>query len=91
MSTPIGRRNPLGPVILRLLDGGLTQGQVGQKLGISKNVVSGIWARAGRGTPRGNPHTMLDRLDAMHAVLDRVIAENVGIGRIPDPEQEPRK
>lgn len=92
MSTPTNQRNPLGPRILCLLDGGLTQGQVGQKLGISKNVVSGIWARAGRGTPRrGKPSTMLDRIDAMHACLDHVLSENVGVGRIPEPEQEPRE
>ena len=82
----ISPRNPLGPRILELLDSGLTQGQVAQKLGITKNTVAGIWRRADRGVPGTHPArtTMLQRLDAMHAKLDRVLAENVGVGRMPE-------
>ena len=37
------------------------------------------------------PTTLGQRLDALHAQLDRVLAETTGVGRIPEPEPEPRR
>jgi len=74
--------NPLRDEILALLDEGHSQREVGRMLGVTKNTVAGIWARAGRGTSAQT--TMLDRLAALHDRMDAMLAECVGIGRVPN-------
>ncbi len=77
--------------IISMLDNGLTQADAAFALGLTKNVVAGVWKRAGRGAPmRDAKATMPERLDALHAAMDAVLAETVGIGRIKEPEQRPR-
>jgi hypothetical protein len=75
--------------VLALLDTGMTQQAVADRLGITKNTVAGIWARAGRGIPKdGAWSTMGQRLDALHARMDAVRAETVGVGRMPNKPRE---
>ena len=38
--------------ILALLDGGMSQREAANRLGVTKNVIAGIWARSGRGVNR---------------------------------------
>lgn len=38
----------------------------------------------------GAPTTLGERLDALQAQLERVLAETRGVGRIPEPEREKR-
>lgn len=82
--------NPLRAEILALLDEGMSQQKAADRLGVTKNTVAGIGARAGRCLPRnGAATTMLERLDALHARMDAVLAETVGIGRVPDTPKSP--
>ncbi len=76
--------------ILALLDGGMSQREAANRLGVTKNTVAGIWARSGRGVNRMGfaKTTMRERLDALHTKLDAVLAATRGIGRVPN---EPRK
>ena len=76
--------------ILAMLDSGLSQKQAAHSLGVTKNVIAGIWARSGRGVNRMPfaETTMHERLDALHARLDAVLAATRGVGRVPN---EPRK
>ncbi len=77
--------------ILTMLEKGMSQGEAAAALGFSKNVVSGVWTRAGRGAPMHDAKTtMLDRLDALHAKMNAVLAQTVGVGRMKEPEQKPR-
>ena len=79
--------NPLRDEILALLDEGHNQREVGRMLGVTKNTVAGIWARSGAGKPRGERDaktTMSERLAALHERMDAVLAECVGIGRVPN-------
>ncbi len=76
--------------ILELLDSGVSQKQAAQHLGVTKNVIAGIWARSGRGVNRMPfaKATMAERLDALHVRLDAVLTATRGVGRVPN---EPRK
>ncbi len=65
---------------VRLLweDSGLSARQIAERMGVSKNVVSGIVSRRGWRTNNPQPalwRTMDERLAAIHAKLDRVLAE----------------
>lgn len=78
--------------ILSLLDGGMTQRAVADRLGITKNVVAGIWARACRGVPFGPaPPTLFTRCAALHAKLDAVLAATRDVPRIPNEPPKPRQ
>lgn len=70
---------------LAMLRRGLTQQQVATALHVSKNVIAGLWQRNGGNMPRvQDKTTMADRLDALHARLDRVLAETRGVGIMPN-------
>jgi hypothetical protein len=72
---------PSNAAILALLDTGMTQGAVADRLGITKNTVAGIRSRAGLCVPAGPPaSTMAQRLDALHARMDAILAETRGVG-----------
>lgn len=71
----------------------LTAAQIGERLGVSKNVVIGQAGR--RGWVKGNDHTegdrlkpittMMQRLDALHATLDAVLRDNPIVRRPAEP------
>jgi hypothetical protein len=75
--------NPQADEVLDLLDQGLTQTEVGLRLGLTKNAVAGIWARHGDPLPREST-TIYERCDALNQRLDAVLAETRGIGRVPN-------
>ena len=60
----------------------LSASEIGRRLGLNKNVVIGMARRCYwfRNAPR--PTTLAERMDALHADLDRVLAETRGVGRI---------
>jgi len=75
-----------------MLKAGATTQAAAKHFGVTKNIVAGIWARHGNpGTKGPEPTTLPQRLDALHKTLDRVLAETVGVGKIPEPEREPRR
>jgi hypothetical protein len=64
---------------------GLSGGEIGIRLGLTKNTIAGMAHRGewmARG-PRSLPTTVFQRCDALHAKLDAVLAETVGVGKIP--------
>lgn len=70
--------NPQKEQILAALhaNDGRSMGQIARDIGVSKNVVIGYRKRAGLSVPKPPPlKTMPQRLDALHARMDRVIAE----------------
>lgn len=72
---------------LELLRAGRTQEQVARKFGVSKNTISGLWARHGEPVASPPPPpTLYERLDKLHARLDRVLAQTRGVGILaPEP------
>ncbi len=66
--------------VLALLRAGLTQGQVALRLGVTKNVVAGIWR------DHGDPvtSTLYTRCDALDAALKAVLRDTRGVGRVPN-------
>lgn len=64
--------------VIDTLKSGLSQKQVAEHFGVSKNVVAGIWARFGDPGARREPTTLGQRLDALHTKMDRVLAETLG-------------
>jgi len=75
-----------------MIQSGMSQKAAAKVLGVSKNIVAGAWARHGNpGTKGPEPTTLPQRLDALHKRLDRVLAETAGVGKIPEPEREPRR
>ena len=71
---------------LAMLESGLSQKEVARRLGVSKNTIAGLWHR--HGSPKGPAKTtMAERLDALHARLDAVLAATLGVGRIPGSEK----
>ena len=74
-----------------MLKSGATYQRAADRMGVSRNTVAGVWSRFGDPVPRHQPTTLGQRLDALHAKLDRVLAETRGGGRIPEPEREPRR
>ena len=74
-----------------MIKAGATIRNVAERLSVSKNTVAGIWSRHGEPGTRRVPTTLGQRLDALHAKLDRVLAETRGIGRIPESERVPRR
>jgi hypothetical protein len=81
---------PSNAAILALLDAGMTQQAAADHLGVTKNIIAGVWARAGLGSPHVEAKTtMAERLDALHAQMDAVLAETMGVGRLPN--EPPKK
>lgn len=70
---------------------GLSAAVIGERFGVSKNVVIGIAHRKGWGNrpskaelaaPR--PKTLHDRMAALHAMMDQVLSECGHVGRVPN-------
>lgn len=58
----------------------MTAKQIGQELGVTKNVVIGRahrrgWKRPGAVVPEPEPSNIFARMDALNAMMDRVLAE----------------
>lgn len=85
MTTPNAKRNA---AILALTDGGMSQKRAAQHLGLTRNTVVGVRARAGRGVPKTPISTLFDRMDTLNARMDAVLGVTLGVGRVPN---EPRK
>lgn len=68
--------------VLAALREGASQLDVALRFGVTKNVVAGVWARFG--DPSHVVRTMANRLDALHAALDQVLADTRGVGRVPN-------
>jgi hypothetical protein len=63
-----------------MLKAGAPQKQVATHYRVTKNTVAGVWYRHGSPGTRREPTTLHTRLDALHAKLDRVLAETLGVG-----------
>ena len=75
-----------------MIKAGIAIKDVAERFAVSRNTVIGVWARYGNPGTRGpEPTTLHTRLDALHAKLDRVLAETRNVGRIAEPEREPRR
>lgn len=73
--------------VIDMIRASATTKDVSQRFGVSRNTVIGIWNRHGEPMPRVLASTTLDsRLDALHAKMGRVLAENVGVGRLRDEQ-----
>ncbi len=73
---------------LALLRSGMSQAQVARYHGVSKNVISGLWARQGDPVELREPTTLYTRCAALHEALDAVLAKTLCVPRIPN---EPRR
>lgn len=84
MSDPVVR--PWEAEAERLLAAGLSMSQVGARFGVSKSVIKGVAARRGWETSppthEAPIRTTADRLDALHAKMDAVVAATRGIPRV---------
>lgn len=72
---------------------GMTTALMAVELGTTKNAIIGMRARLGlkERAPIGpEPTTLFQRMDAIHANVDRVIAETWGVGRVPDSQRAVR-
>ncbi len=69
---------------LDMVRAGKSQLEVARELGVTKNTIAGLWNRHGEPKAAGaEPSTLVGRLDALHAKLDRVLAENpTGLGMV---------
>jgi transcriptional regulator with XRE-family HTH domain len=79
--------------VLDMLRGGMTQAAVADRFGVTKNTIAGLWSRHGEPIKNENiaPTTLDERLDALNAKLDRVLAETRGIGILaPVPPHGPK-
>ena len=77
--------------VLGMLRGGMTQAAVAAEFGVTKNTIVGIWRRHGEPVEPVEPSTLYERLCALHAKLDRVLAETRGIGILaPVPPHGPK-
>jgi hypothetical protein len=74
--------------VLDMLRAGTVQRLVAEAFGVSRNTIVGIWARHGEPVSAGpDPTTLYERLDALNAKLDRVLAETRGVGILaPEPK-----
>jgi hypothetical protein len=76
---------------VEMLRAGLSQREVAVEFGVTKNVMVGIWSRYGNPVAR-EERTLFERVDRLHAAMDEVLAESVGVGRIAgSAELPPRK
>ncbi len=76
---------------LKLLRGGAGRREVATLYGVTKDTIAGLWRRHGEPATEPEPSTVWTRCDAMHARLDSVLAENVGVGRIAGSNEPPPK
>jgi hypothetical protein len=67
---------------LKMLRSGTSQQATALRLGVTKNVIAGIWQRYG--DPNHEQSTIFERLDALNTTLDRVLTETKNIARVPN-------
>ena len=67
---------------LGMIAGGARQTEVAKRFGVTKNVIAGLWSRHGDPTPLSEPSTLEERCAALHARMDAVLAETMGVGKI---------
>ncbi len=69
---------------LTMMRSGMSQQATADQIGVTKNVIAGIWKRWGDPVrmPEFGPSTLFERCDALHAQMDAVLAETLGVGRI---------
>jgi len=76
----------------QMWEGGATADTIAKRFSVTKNAVSGmahrgLWLPHGKVSSYRYGHestTLFDRCDALHAKLDAVLAENLGVGRVPN-------
>ena len=77
---------------LVMVRSGFTMSRVAARFRVTKNTIAGLWHRHGEPVSDGpEPGTLFGRMDALHARLDAVLAETVGVGRLSEAEVERRK
>jgi hypothetical protein len=69
---------------LALLHRGTPQSVVALALGVTKNVVAGLWARRGSPVSTIPASTLHTRCDALDAAMDAVLRETLAVPRIPN-------
>ncbi len=67
-------------VAIYMMSTGFSAGQVARHFGVTRNTISGIKSRF---APPRPPTTLAQRLDAMHAKMDAVLAATLSVPRIP--------
>ena len=67
---------------LDMLRSGMTQQATADQIGVSKNIIAGIWNRQGDPVAMRDAATLFARCDALHAQMDAVLAETLGVGKI---------
>ena len=74
---------------LDLIRSGKSRAHVARAFGVTKNVMSGLWARHGNPVAKNTrePTTLRQRLDAIHARMDAVLAAT-NVPRIPNRPPE---
>lgn len=58
---------------LALLRDGMSQKEVAARIGVTKNVIAGLWSRQGDPVATREPATLYDRCDALAARMDQVL------------------
>jgi hypothetical protein len=79
--------------VLDMLRAGTPQRLVAEAFGVTKNTIVGLWHRHGEPGKIESlaPTTLDERLDALNANLDRVLAETRGVGILaPVPPHGPK-
>jgi transcriptional regulator with XRE-family HTH domain len=72
---------------LDMVRAGWTQQRVAAEFGVTKNTIAGLWNRHGKPVELVEPLTLHERLDALHARLDRVLDQTLGVGILaPEPK-----
>lgn len=75
-----------------MLRAGMRNRDIVAALGVTKNVIAGIALREGLSGESNHiveePSTLFERCARLHDRMDRVLAETMGVGRIPN---EPAK
>jgi hypothetical protein len=74
--------------VLGMLRAGSSMRVVAEAFGVTRNTIVGIWNRHGEPVSAGpDPRTLDERLCALHAKLDRVLAATRGVGILaPEPK-----
>jgi hypothetical protein len=80
-------------IALDMLRAGTSQRLVAEAFGVTRNTIVGLWHRHGEPIKNENiaPRTLYERLDALNAKLDRVLAKTRGVGILaPVPPHGPK-
>jgi hypothetical protein len=68
--------------VLGWLYAGKSQGWVADRIGVSKNVIAGVWRRHGSPVRKQEPTTLFERCEALQARCDAVLRATAGVGRV---------